>query len=152
MTPQTLTRGRRLGALGALACLAVVTASACSSGDDPGTTPVEDQPGTDLTITLQGIPDEGSEPVTYTLTCDPVGGDLDGADAACEALASADPDPFAPVPTSDMCLQVIEGPGEITITGTWDGTAVDALFTQRNSCESDRFDRIVSTLGIDVGT
>lgn len=90
--------------------------------------------------------------MTYTLTCDPVGGDLDGADAACSTLADATPDPFVTVPPTEVCLDVIKGPGEISITGTWDGDPIDTVFNQHNSCESERFDRIVSTLGLDVGT
>ena len=151
MTVQAMTSGRQRFAALAFACLTVLTVSACSSEDDPGTTPVQDEPTTDLTITLQSIPGMGSEPVTYTLTCEPVGGDLDGAEAACSALADADADPFATVPPTEACLQVIKGPGEITIKGKWDGEPVDALFTQHNSCESERFDHIVSTLGLDVG-
>jgi hypothetical protein len=151
MTVHAMTFGCQRFAALAFACLTALTVSACSSEDDPGTTPVGDEPTTDLTITLQSIPGMGSEPVTYTLTCEPVGGDLEDADAACSALADADPDPFATVPPTEACLQVIKGPGEITIVGTWDGEAIDTVFTQHNSCESERFDRIVSTLDLDVG-
>jgi len=152
MTAQARTSGGRTGSALALACLSVVAVAACTGGDDPGTTPVQDTPTTDLTITLQSIPGMGSEPVVHTLTCDPVGGDLDGADAACAALADAEPDPFAPVPETEQCLQVMKGPGEITVVGAWDGVDLDAVFTRHNSCESDRFERLVSMLGIEIGT
>ena len=132
--------------------MAVLTVSACSGEDDPGTTPVQDEPATDLTISMQGIPGMDEDPATFTLTCDPVGGDLEDPEAACTALADAEADPFEPVPDDALCLQVIKGPGQITVTGTWDGDAVDAEFTRENSCESDRFDTIVSTMGLDVGT
>lgn len=153
MTTLQDTRARTGLVLGGLALTAVLAACG-SESDDPGTDPGTDPssaPATSLTITMAGL-NEGAdeEPVTATLTCDPVGGDLESANLACQGLEGADGDPFASVADGQACLQVVEGPGEVTIEGTWDGTDVDAMFSQRDSCESERFAEVLALLGVQV--
>ena len=114
---------------------------------EPGETSSAD-PSTDLSITLSKLEGQPAEESTFTLTCDPVGGDLPAAAAACDNLESPNVDPFAPVPPDQLCQDVIAGPGQITVTGTWDGEAVDAQFSQRNSCESARFYDITRILAV----
>lgn len=104
-------------------------------------------PTTELSITMRDVEGRGAELATFTLTCDPVGGDLPSAIPACENLSTVT-DPFTPVATDANCLNVIEGPGLITVRGTLDGTPVHAEFTQIDSCENHRFQRFLSTLGV----
>lgn len=117
------------------------------SESDPGATNSAD-PSTALSITLSKLDGQPAEESTFTLTCDPVGGDLPAAATACDNLASPNVDPFAPVPPDQLCQDVIGGPGQITVTGTWDGEAVDAQFSQRNSCETARFHDITRILAV----
>jgi len=113
-----------------------------SAGGRPGTAP-----GTDLTITMRDVDGRGAETARFTLTCDPVGGDLPTAIAACGHLAAAS-DPFAPVGQTVGCLDMIVGPGVVTVRGTFDRTPVRAQFTQVNSCENERYERILEILDV----
>lgn len=119
----------------------------CSSAEAvPAEGAVTGDPATDLTITLREVGGRG-EAARYTLSCDPVGGDLPNALPACANLAEA-VDPFAAVPAGSMCAQVIAGPGVVAVEGTWEGAAVQAQFSQVNSCESARFQRLLETLSL----
>jgi hypothetical protein len=159
-------------------CAALLALTACGSeGTDPETDPVgtgptesdpseseasESEPGesdpsesmstadpsTNLSITLSELEGSPGEESTYTLTCAPVGGDLPAGETACDNLAAPTVDPFAPVPPNQLCQDVIAGPGQITVTGTWDGETVDAQFSQRNSCEASRFHDISRILSL----
>lgn len=92
-----------------------------------------------LTITV--IADPQAQPVTWTLTCDPPGGDHPDAEAACAVLDTV-PTPFAPVPAGTMCAQVYGGPETATITGTWRGERVDASYRRTDGCEIARWRRL----------
>ena len=95
---------------------------------------------TRLTITVRAS--ETSQPKTWTLTCDPVGGTLAKAKEACAALAAASTagkDPFAPTPKGQMCTQIYGGPETATVTGTWNGKKVDSTFSRKNGCEIKRW-------------
>ena len=92
-----------------------------------------------LTITVVAHPQ--AQPVTWTLTCDPPGGDHPDAEAACAVLDTV-PTPFAPVPAGTMCAQVYGGPETATITGTWRGERVDASYRRTDGCEIARWRRL----------
>lgn len=124
------------------------TSSGPTVSDSGSPVPTDTDAATSLTITLREVADTGDEPVTFTLQCDPVGGSLPVAATACENLAMVTVDPFAPVPSDRLCLDVIEGPGQITATGRWEGDAVDAQFSLRNSCETARFYEFLRILGL----
>lgn len=119
----------------------------------PGTEPSE-QPSTttgpasvpaDLTIVL----DESGEgdARTFTLTCDPTGGDHPDADAACAALAETWPGGFEPVPADTLCTQQYGGPQTATVEGTVDGRAVRASFSRTDGCEISRWEALAPLLG-----
>lgn len=97
-----------------------------------------------LTITV--VADPQAQPVTWTLTCDPPGGDHPDAEAACAVLDTV-PTPFAPVPAGTMCAQVYGGPETATITGTWRGERVDASYRRTDGCEIARWRRLGPVLG-----
>lgn len=118
------------------------------SSAGPSETTSSGNPATVLTITLREVEGQNGEESAFSLTCDPVGGDLPSAATACDNLASPTVDPFAPVPRDRLCQDVIDGPGQITVTGNWEDAAIDAQFSQRNSCESERFYNILRVLDL----
>jgi hypothetical protein len=135
---------RRLLPLAAL----LVALAACGTGTSGGESPAPGEPAeatpTDLVISV--TPDAGAAPRELSLTCDPPGGDHPNAAAACDRLAQAGSQVFEPVPADRACTEIFGGPQTATITGVYDGTAVDASFSRENGCEIDRWD----TLGTEV--
>ncbi|MCW2831001.1 MAG: hypothetical protein JWP31_1693 [Aeromicrobium sp.] len=129
--------------------VALAVLSACGSSADAG----DDGPdrgdagagaaSTSLTIVVTS--DEGVEPRTYDLTCDPVGGDHPQAAQACDAAERAGADVFEPVGGDEACTEIFGGPQVATVTGTFEGKAVDAQFSRANGCEIDRWDRLGTT-------
>ncbi len=98
---------------------------------------------TRLTVT---VGTGGSAQRTYTLGCDPPGGDHPDPEAACAALAAARR-PFAPVPKDLQCTQIYGGPQTATIAGTWRGEQVSASFDRTDGCEIARWDALAPVLG-----
>jgi Subtilisin inhibitor-like len=88
-----------------------------------------------LTISLKK--GASSSPQSWTLTCDPPGGNHPKAKAACAALAKAEA-PFAPARKSP-CTFIYGGPETATVTGTWRGQQVNTTFSRKNGCELDRW-------------
>jgi hypothetical protein len=99
--------------------------------------------GTSLTITL--VSDEGVDPQTYTLRCDPPGGDHPQAKQACETVEAAGVGVFKPVAKDQPCTQLYGGPQTATVTGTYKGKKVDATFRRTNGCEIDRWEQLGAT-------
>lgn len=126
----------------ALALGAVLLAvAACGTNEEPATGgDASAAEGTSLDITV--VLAEGGTPVVYSLTCDPAGGDHPNPDAACAKLADAGAKIFDPVPADQACTMIFGGPQTATITGTYDGAAVDAAFARSNGCEIDRWDAL----------
>lgn len=116
-----------------------------ASGGSTGA-PVTGQ--TELTITVRESRD--AEPTTWTLTCDPPGGDHPDPEAACAAFAKAK-NPFAPVPKDMACAEIFGGEQTATIQGTWQGKRVHAAYTRTNGCEISRWDSIAAALHIKGG-
>lgn len=100
---------------------------------------------TRLTITVH--PAAGHPGQTWTLTCDPPGGDHPRAEAACRNLENAGRNAFAPVPKGMMCTQQYGGPQTATIRGTWRGESVIADYKRTDGCEIARWDGIRDVLG-----
>ncbi|MGA7206709.1 MAG: serine protease inhibitor [Specibacter sp.] len=103
-----------------------------------------------LTITLKQS--AGAAPVVYTLVCtDGVpapASDLPTAVAACAALAKnplllTRPSP----PAGQLCTEQFGGPQQATVSGTVDGTAVQASYSLRDGCEISAWDAVQSILG-----
>lgn len=104
----------------------------------------------DLTVTVDAT-GEGAT-TTFTLTCEPVGGDHPDADAACAAIAAAGGTAaFEPTSPGVACTEQWGGPQTATVTGTVDGTRVDADFSRINGCEISRWDRLDALFGPDAG-
>jgi hypothetical protein len=103
---------------------------------------------TNLTITVQAS--KTAKARTWTLTCDPVGGDLADRTAACATLAKASTagkDPFTPTPKGQMCTQIYGGPEVATVKGTWNGKKVDSTFNRKNGCEIKRWSDLKPLFG-----
>lgn len=113
------------------------------TADDGKDGDVAQSPATELTITVRTGPEAAER--TYTLTCDPAGGDHPDPEAACRALDEL-ADPFAPVPTDVMCTQVYGGPQTAVVTGTLRGEPVDARFDRTDGCQISRWDEHVAIL------
>lgn len=79
---------------------------------------------------------------TWTLTCDPVGGDHPEAERACSAI-DASPEALNPVPQDRICAQVYGGPERAVITGAWRGQPVAARLARTDACEIARWDALV---------
>jgi hypothetical protein len=137
----------------AVALVATLLLAGC--GGDDGAVSVQPptgsgDAGTNLTVVL----DEDGEGSTrtFTLTCDPPGGEHPDPEAACAALAEAGGvAAFAPVPDDVACTEVYGGPQAAQVTGTVDGTEVEASFSRVNGCEIDRWDALAPLLGTQGG-
>lgn len=109
-----------------------------------------DDPSTELTVVVRSSADDGER--TYTLVCDPAGGDHPDPQAACRSLDRLK-HPFAPVPPDTMCTEVYGGPQRATVTGTFRGEPVNAEFSRTDGCEIDRWDKhaalLVETGGVE---
>lgn len=125
----------------AVACLVVLTAtlSACGKDADSGSS----SDATALTITV--VADEGADPKTYELECDPTGGDHPQPAEACKALDAAGAKVFEPVDKDQACTDIYGGPQTATVTGTYEGDDVDAEFNRTNGCEIDRWEGLGTT-------
>jgi hypothetical protein len=137
-----LTDDRRIdvATLRLIAVLLALTACGEQSGDV-----VDPAPTSELTITVRATKETPAE--TWTLTCEPPGGDHPRAETACRALQNASRDPFTPVPKSMLCAQVYGGPQTATITGMWLGTPVNASYRRTDGCQIARWDAIADVVG-----
>ena len=79
---------------------------------------------------------------TWSLTCDPTGGDHPDAEQACAAIEEHR-SALNPVPEDKMCAQVYGGPEKATVTGTWRGEQIFAALSRTNACETARWDALV---------
>ena len=113
--------------------------SGSATSDPGGIDPVD---RTDLRITV----DTGSgQTRTYTLRCDPAGGDHPDPAAACAALAQMDT-PFAPLPKGLLCTQIYGGPQTATVEGVYRGVPILATFRRTDGCEINRWDSYATVL------
>jgi hypothetical protein len=128
-----------------LVAVALAAVSACGS-DTSSDGPTDDSTGDAATsLTIVVTPDNGADPSTYRLTCDPAGGDHPQPSEACDALAAAGAGVFEAVPADTSCAAVFGGPQTATVTGTYDGKDVDASFSRKDSCEIERWEKLGTT-------
>lgn len=107
--------------------------SSSSSGSDSASAS-----STTLTITVQ--PQGSGGPArTWTLRCDPPGGNLPRARAACARLRPA---ALRPLPPDTICTQIYGGPQTARVRGRVDGRPVDTRFSRANGCEIHRWDQL----------
>jgi hypothetical protein len=121
-----------------LVLAALVAITGCGKGSDAGSSS-----GTSLKISV--VSDEGAKPDVMTLKCDPAGGSQPQPAQACAVLAKAGARVFKPVPKSQVCSMLYGGPQTATVTGTYEGKAVDATFKRTNGCEVDRWEKLGAT-------
>lgn len=115
------------------------TLSACGKDADSGAS----SDATALTITV--VADEGADPKTYELECDPAGGDHPQPTDACKALDAVGAEVFEPVAKDQMCTDIYGGPQTATVTGTYEGDDIDTEFNRTNGCEIDRWEQLGTT-------
>lgn len=128
-----------------------------SSDDPPADDPTPDEPAepaepvaADVVVVVDAT-GEGAT-TTWTLTCEPVGGDHPDAAAACAAIAAAGgAAAFAPTPRDVACTEQWGGPQTATVTGTVGGETINAKFDRRNGCEISRWDGLEPLFGPDAG-
>ena len=122
-------------ALTALITLLLAGCGDGSSGEAGGDAAI------DLKLTLW--PDgEAGDSITWTLHCEPAGGDHPDPEAACAALARV-ADPFGPVAPPKRCAEIPGGEDDVAVLeGDFRGREVDSRFTRENACVSGRWDRI----------
>lgn len=134
--------------LGVAVALAVLTGCGAEGGrvvtDQPsGGSNASPSGATELKIVVRS--GQGLGKRTFTLRCDPPGGDHPDPEAACRALDALE-EPFAPVPAGRACTEIYGGPQTATVTGTYRGEPVDAEFDRTNGCEISRWDAHVDLL------
>jgi Subtilisin inhibitor-like len=105
--------------------------------DDSGSADAARASGTELVITVW--PQGTGESRKWTLQCDPAGGTLPRAEAACLRLTR---EALRPLPRDTICTQIYGGPQRARITGRIEGKAVDARFSRVNGCEIHRWDSV----------
>ena len=96
---------------------------------------------TDLRIEVWSEGRGGRPTRTFTLRCDPPGGNLRDAAAACRRLAALR-NPFAPLPKDVVCTQLYGGPQEALITGRYRGQRVRTELSLRDGCQIERWRRL----------
>jgi hypothetical protein len=147
---RTSLRPSRLGGIGVLLLLTAGCAGASEGGGPAAAgSPTEGAAGTsgaDNDVVVRVDEGDGSEPVTWTLTC---GGTPEGthpsAEEACAHLATLD-EPFAPLPDDQLCTQQYGGPQSAHVAGTWGGRRVDLELTRVDGCRISQWDSLVPLL------
>ena len=87
---------------------------------------------------------------TWTLTCDPPGGDHPAPAAACGALAGLR-EPFAPLPADAVCTEQYGGDQTARVTGTYRGAPLALELSRVNGCSISQWDRLGPLLPGPVG-
>jgi hypothetical protein len=125
-------------ALALLTALIVLVPAGCGNGGDGETSA---DAAIDLQVTLWPNGEAGDS-VTWTLQCEPAGGDHPDPEAACAALTAV-ADPFGAVPPPKRCGEIPGGDeGVAEVDGDYRGREVRSRFTHENACVSGRWDRI----------
>lgn len=113
---------------GLLAATAVVTAS-----------PAAAAPRTSLTVTWWPSTGTAGPHRRATLTCDPAGGTLPRATAACARLGAAGRAALSPVPPATACTQIAGGPEHMVVSGRLDGRRTWVHLRQSDGCQIARY-------------
>ncbi len=97
--------------------------------------------GTELTISFWPEGRGTGTPTKWALRCDPAGGSLPRAAAACTRLYGL-AKPFAPMRKDLVCTEQYGGPQQAVISGSFKGSRVWSLVAMRNGCEISRAKRL----------
>jgi hypothetical protein len=123
----------------ALAAVLALLAAGCGGGGDDDESSADGAAALTVTVWPDGA---AGDSISWTLECDPPGGDHPDPEAACASISRLE-DPFGEVPEPDRCDEIPgEGTEVATVTGTFRGGAVDERFTRENACVQPRWDRI----------
>jgi hypothetical protein len=122
---------RRAAALLALALLA-----GCGGGSGDG-----GNANIDLKLTLWPTGTNGDS-ITWTLRCEPTGGDHPDPAAACAALTAVK-DPFGKLKPPPRCSEIPGSSPEVALLeGDFRGRKVRSMFERSSACVAGRWDRI----------
>lgn len=117
-----------------------------AAGTRPSGSPSPTGLPADLTITVDASGSGDTQ--TWTLTCDPPGGDHPDPAWACAGIEEAGGvAAFDPVPRTAVCTEIYGGPQTAHVEGTVDGTPINADFSRTNGCEMSRWDALRAVLG-----
>ena len=122
-----------------MALLIAVLVAAVGCGASQGASSAT--PATQLTISFWPEGRGTGAPTKWTLRCNPAGGTLPRAAAACRQLLEL-PKPFAPLRRGLICTDQYGGPQQALITGTFKGARVWTVLALRNGCEISRAKRL----------
>ena len=87
---------------------------------------------------------------TWTLPCDPTGGDHPSPAPACGAVMSLER-PFAPLAEDVVCTQQYGGDQTARVTGVLRGMPVDLALSRTDGCRIAQWDRLGALLPGPVG-
>jgi hypothetical protein len=120
----------------AAALLALVALAGCGGGDMGGP-----EARIDLKLTLWPTGLNGDS-VSWTLRCEPTGGDHPDAAAACAALTAVE-DPFGRPPPPPRCEEIPGSSPEVALLeGDFRGRRIRSMFERSNACVAGRWYRI----------
>ncbi|MBA2741054.1 MAG: hypothetical protein H0U46_03480 [Actinobacteria bacterium] len=97
---------------------------------------------TDLRITFWDEGQRASDPVVWTLRCDPARGTHPRTGLACRRLEAGGWKLVAPVAPGAICTEIYGGPQVARVVGSLEGRKVWATFTRTNGCHISRWDRL----------
>ena len=83
---------------------------------------------------------------TWTLSCEPPGGNHPDPAKACGVLGANGDKAFRPTPANTACSQIYGGPQKALVRGTWRGKPVNAQFDLENGCEVARWNLLLGVL------
>lgn len=101
---------------------------------------------TTLRITYDEDSTRSGPRITWTVRCDPLGGDHPRRAAVCRSLARLGWSAFRPVPRDMACAEIYGGPQVAVVTGHVDGRRVWARLSRIDGCQIERWGRITALL------
>lgn len=143
IVPTALLPAVRAVRLGLVAGLLLAAGSGC--GEEAPVEAPAPSPVAETRLTVTGTDATGAR-TTWTLTCDPAGGDHPDPAAACAALDERGATALPPVDKGRVCPQVYGGPEVATVSGTWRGRSVLATFSRTDGCQTARWDALAALL------
>ena len=122
----------------------LLAVAGCSSGAETvATSASPQQPVT--TLQVEVLPTPGAPVRTWTLTCEPTGGDHPQAARACADLARS-PSPLAPLDEDLACTEQYGGPQTAVLRGTWRGDPVSLELARTDGCRIAQWDGLGAVL------
>ena len=121
-----------------IAVLAALALLAGCGGEGEGeVTPAQARTDLDISVWPSGRSGDQHE---ATLRCSPTGGSLPEAEEACTRLETLER-PFLRPGGQIACTEIYGGPAVAQISGTFNGSEVDASFARSDGCEIALWDR-----------